>query len=122
MRLLRVADGELLWGDEFDEKFTDMFSVEDSISQKVANALTINLSGEEQRQLLRPFTENNDAYQLYMKGRFFWNKRTVDGVKKSIDYFQQAIAGGSQLCDRVCWSGRLLYARGLLRIYHSASA
>ncbi len=92
VRLLRVADGELLWGDEFDEKFTDMFTVEDSISQKVANALTINLSGEEQRQLLRPFTVNNDAYQLYMKGRFFWNKRTVDGVKKSIDYFQQAIA------------------------------
>ncbi len=95
VRLLRVADGELLWGDEFDEKFTDMFSVEDSISQKVANALTINLSGEEQRQLLRPFTENNDAYQLYMKGRFFWNKRTVDGVKKSIDYFQQAILADS---------------------------
>lgn len=92
VRLLRVADGELLWGDEFDEKFTDMFTVEDSISQKVANALTINLSGDEQRQLLRPFTVNNEAYQLYMKGRFFWNKRTVDGVKKSLDYFQQAIA------------------------------
>jgi tetratricopeptide (TPR) repeat protein len=69
-----------------------MFTVEDSISQKVANALTINLSGDEQRQLLRPFTVNNEAYQLYMKGRFFWNKRTVDGVKKSLDYFQQAIA------------------------------
>ncbi len=91
VRLLRVADGELLWGGEFDEKFTDMFTVEDSISQKVANALTVNLSGDEQKQLLRPFTGNSDAYLLYMKGRFFWNKRTVDGVKKSIDYFQQAI-------------------------------
>jgi DNA-binding winged helix-turn-helix (wHTH) protein/TolB-like protein len=92
VRLLRVADGELLWGGEFDEKLTDMFAVEDSISEKVANALTINLTGEEQKQLLRPFTANSDAYQLYMKGRFFWDKRTVDGVKKSIDYFQQAIA------------------------------
>ena len=91
VRLLRVADGELLWGGEFDEKFTDMFTVEDSISQKVANALTINLTGDEQRQLLRPFTENSEAYQLYMKGRFFLEKRTVDGVKKSIDYFQRAI-------------------------------
>jgi len=91
VRLLRVSDGELLWGSEFDEKFTDMFSVEDSISQKVATALAVNLSGDEQKQLLRPFTGNSDAYQLYMKGRFFWNRRTVDGVKKSIDYFEQAI-------------------------------
>jgi len=91
VRLLRVSDGELLWGSEFDEKFTDMFSVEDSISQKVATALAVNLSDDEQKQLLRPFTGNSDAYLLYMKGRFFWNKRTVDGVKKSIDYFQQAI-------------------------------
>ena len=91
VRLLRVSDGELLWGSEFDEKLTDMFSIEDSISQKVADALTLNLSGEEQRRLARPFTASNDAYQLYMKGRFFWNKRTVDGVKKSLEYFQQAI-------------------------------
>jgi DNA-binding winged helix-turn-helix (wHTH) protein/TolB-like protein len=91
VRLLRVGDGELLWGGEFDESFTDMFTVEDSISEKVANALTVSLSRDEQKQLLRPFTENSEAYLLYMKGRFFWNKRTVDGVKRSIDYFQQAI-------------------------------
>jgi DNA-binding winged helix-turn-helix (wHTH) protein/TolB-like protein/Flp pilus assembly protein TadD len=91
VRLWRVPDGELLWGDTFEEKSSDMFLVEDSISQKVANALTINLTGDEQKQFLRPFTENSEAYQWYMKGRFFWNKRTVDGVKKSIDYFQRAI-------------------------------
>ncbi len=91
VRLWRVPDGELLWGDSFEEKSSDMFSVEDSISQKVANALTINLTGDEQKQFLRPFTESSDAYQLYMKGRFFANKRTEDGVKKSIELFQQAI-------------------------------
>ena len=90
-RLLRVADGEVLWANTFDEKFTDLFSLEDSISQKVVDKLTINLSGDEQKELLRPFTGNSDAYQLYLKGRFFWNKRTVEGVKKSIDYFQRAI-------------------------------
>jgi DNA-binding winged helix-turn-helix (wHTH) protein/TolB-like protein/lipopolysaccharide biosynthesis regulator YciM len=91
VRLLRVADGELLWGSEFDENITDMFAVEDSISQKVASALIPNLSGDEQRRLSRPFTANSDAYQLYMRGRFFWNKRTADGVRKSLEYFQQAI-------------------------------
>jgi DNA-binding winged helix-turn-helix (wHTH) protein/TolB-like protein/Tfp pilus assembly protein PilF len=91
VRLLRVSDGELLWGAPFDEKFTDMFSVEDSISQKVATALLINLNSEEQRQLLRPFTASSEAYQLYMKGRYQWDRRTADGVKKSIDFYQQAI-------------------------------
>jgi len=91
VRLLRVSDGELLWGSEFDEKFTDMFAVEDSISEKVAGALVQNLTGSEQQRLARPFTANQEAYQLYMQGRYFWNKRTVDGVKKSLDYFQRAI-------------------------------
>jgi DNA-binding winged helix-turn-helix (wHTH) protein/TolB-like protein/Tfp pilus assembly protein PilF len=91
VRLLRVSDGEVLWANTFDEKFTDMFSVEDSISQKVADKLTVKLSDDEQKQLLRPFTGNSDAYQLYLKGRFYLNKRTVDGVKQSIDYFQRAI-------------------------------
>jgi DNA-binding winged helix-turn-helix (wHTH) protein/TolB-like protein/tetratricopeptide (TPR) repeat protein len=91
VRLWRVPDGELMWGDTFEEKSSDMFLVEDSISQKVADKLTINLTGDEQKQFLRPFTENSEAYQLYMKGRFFSSKRTVDGVKKSIELFQQAI-------------------------------
>lgn len=91
VRLLRVSDGELLWGSEFDENITDMFAVEDSISQKVASALMPNLSGDEQRRLSRPFTASSDAYQLYMRGRFFWNKRTADGARRSLEYFQQAI-------------------------------
>lgn len=91
VRLLRVSDGELLWGSEFDENITDMFAVEDSISQKVASALMPNLTGDEQRRLSRPFTASSDAYQLYMRGRFFWNKRTADGVRKSLEDFQQAI-------------------------------
>ncbi len=91
VRLIRVSDGEPLWTDKIDENFTDMFSVEDSISQKVADKLTIDLTGDEQKQLARPFTGNNDAYQLYLKGRYYWSKRTIDGVKKSIELFQRAI-------------------------------
>lgn len=91
VRLLRVADGEVLWANKFDQKFTDMFSVEDSISEEVANRLAVNLSGDEQKQFLRPFTASSDAYQLYLKGRYYWNQRSVDGLKTSIQYFQRAI-------------------------------
>ncbi|MEO8725965.1 MAG: winged helix-turn-helix domain-containing protein [Acidobacteriaceae bacterium] len=92
VRLLRVADGELLWSDRFDEKLTDTFAIEDSISQRVAAALALNLSSAEQRRLTRPFTANPQAYQLYMKGRFFWNKRSADSLKTALGYFHQAIA------------------------------
>jgi TolB-like protein/tetratricopeptide (TPR) repeat protein len=90
-RLLRVADGEVIWAGKFDEKFTDMFQVEDSISQELANALTLRLTNDERRRFTRAATGNGEAYQLYLRGRFFWNKRTADGVKKSLDFFQQAI-------------------------------
>ncbi len=91
VRLLRVGDGEVLWASTIDEKLTDMFAVEDAISGKVASALTISLSGDERLRLSRPNTDNGEAYQLYLKGRFFWNKRTVEGVKQSLDCFEQAI-------------------------------
>lgn len=92
VRLLRVADGAQLWSDTFDERFTNLFAVEDSISQQVTKALALQLSGEEQQQLAKRYTQSTDAHQLYLKGRFFWGKRTPAGVDESIEYFQQAIA------------------------------
>ncbi len=91
VRLLRVQDGDVLWGESFDEKFADMFSLEDSISRQVAAALALKLTGEEQQRLSRNHTHNSEAYQLYMKGRYFWNKRTGGGLQKGIDHFEQAI-------------------------------
>ena len=90
-RLLRVSDGEVLWAGQFDEKVKDMFQVEDSISQELANALTLNLSGDERRRVAQPATGNGEAYQLYLRGRFFWDKRSAEGVRKSLEYFEQAI-------------------------------
>src|SRR5207248_3689858 len=74
----------------FDEKFTDVFAVQDTIAQKVATALKLKLSGEEQQRLTRRHTENTEAYQLYLKGRFQWNKYTGEGWRKSIEFFKQA--------------------------------
>jgi DNA-binding winged helix-turn-helix (wHTH) protein/TolB-like protein/Tfp pilus assembly protein PilF len=91
VRLLNVQDGTSLWADKFDEPFTNIFALQDSISERVAAALPLNLSGEEKARLSRHDTENTEAYQLYVKGRYFWNKQTEEGFRKGIDYFNQAI-------------------------------
>src|SRR5947208_1903450 len=92
VQLLSVGDGKPIWADQFDEKSADIFSVQDSISQRVVRALVPQLTGEEQRRLAKRYTQNVEAYNLYLKGRFFWNKFDEDGLRKSIDYFKQAIA------------------------------
>ncbi|HEV8140771.1 MAG TPA: winged helix-turn-helix domain-containing protein [Pyrinomonadaceae bacterium] len=92
VQLVRVADGLPVWAGKFDEKFTNIFSVQDSISRQVADALVSQLSGEQRQQLAKRYTDNVEAYNLYLKGRFFWNKFTPDGLEKAIDYYKQAIA------------------------------
>ena len=90
-RLINVADGSSLWAETFDEKFTDVFAVEDAISQRVADALALRLTAKEKQRLTEHYTENTEAYQLYIKGRFYWNKYTEEGLRKSIEYFKQAV-------------------------------
>jgi TolB-like protein/tetratricopeptide (TPR) repeat protein len=90
-RLVNVADGSSLWASTFDEKFTDVFAVQDAISQKVADALALRLSGEEKSRLTKRYTENVEAYQLYLTGRYYWSKLTPPDIRKGIGFFQQAI-------------------------------
>jgi DNA-binding winged helix-turn-helix (wHTH) protein/TolB-like protein/Tfp pilus assembly protein PilF len=91
LQLVRVGDGRQLWTDKFDSKFTDLLTLEDSISERVAGALALKLTGEERKELAKRYTESGEAYILYLRGRYFWNKRTLDAVNKAIEYFQQAI-------------------------------
>jgi len=86
-RLFRVSDGKQLWAGQFDEKFTDIFTVQDSISERVATALKIRLTTKEKRH----HTDNIEAYQLYMKGRYHALRLTHAETDKAIAYFQQAI-------------------------------
>jgi tetratricopeptide (TPR) repeat protein len=90
-RLIRVDDGTVLWSETFDEKFTDIFAVQDSISQKIVAALALQLNADERRNLVKKYTSNTEAYQLYLKGRFFWSKLTPEDLKKSLDLYSQAI-------------------------------
>jgi DNA-binding winged helix-turn-helix (wHTH) protein/TolB-like protein/Flp pilus assembly protein TadD len=91
LELLRVSDSATLWADGFEEDFGDIFVVQDSIAERVVRALSLKLSGEEKRRLVRRYTDNTEAYQLYLRGRYFWNKRTGESIKKSVSYFDQAI-------------------------------
>jgi TolB-like protein/Tfp pilus assembly protein PilF len=93
-RLVRTSDGTSLWADHFDEQFTHMFAVEDAIAEKVAATVIQTMAGKstgEQKRLTRHYTENNEAYQAYLKGRYLWNKRTVDSLRQALDHFQQAV-------------------------------
>lgn len=92
VRLIRVRDGASLWAATFNEKFTDVFAIQDTISQKVADALALRLSADEKKQLTKRYTENLEAYQLYLTGRYHWNLLTPPEITSSIGYFEQAIA------------------------------
>jgi DNA-binding winged helix-turn-helix (wHTH) protein/TolB-like protein len=90
-RLINVQDGQALWSGRFDEQLTDIFKVQDSISEQVASALALRLSPEKHLLLIKHGMSNTEAYNLYLKGRYHWNKRTAADLKKAIAYFEQAI-------------------------------
>jgi TolB-like protein/Flp pilus assembly protein TadD len=91
IQLVDGQDGSSLWSEKFDALFTNIFEVQDNISERVTRALMMKLNGEERERLTKRYTENSEAYRLYLKGRYFWNKRLVEGLKKAGEYFQSAI-------------------------------
>jgi adenylate cyclase len=91
VQLIKAENVAHLWADTFDRKLTDIFAVESEIARTIAATLQARLTGSEQNAIAARPTENTQAYQLYLKGRFFWNKRTSEDLKKAVDYFNQAI-------------------------------
>jgi TolB-like protein/Flp pilus assembly protein TadD len=92
VQLVNVQDRNPLWAQSYDEKITDIFTLQDVISEQVAQTMLVKLNVDEQRQLSKRETENVEAYQEYLRGRYFWNKRNEEGLKKSLERFQRAIA------------------------------
>jgi tetratricopeptide (TPR) repeat protein len=86
-----VRDNKQLWGEQYERKASDLMSLQRDIAGQIANNLRLRISGEDHNRMMKHYTENPEAYQLYLKGRFYWNRRTAEGVKKGIEYFQQAI-------------------------------
>jgi serine/threonine protein kinase len=89
--LMDVVAATQLWGERYNRKMADIFEVEEEIARKISESLRMKLTGEEKSRLVKRFTENTEAYQLYLRGRHHWAKRTPDRVRKGSEYFQQAI-------------------------------
>jgi TolB-like protein/Flp pilus assembly protein TadD len=92
VQLINAMTDAHLWADTYDRKLIDIFSVESEIAKTIADTLQAKLSGSEKTAILKRPTENSEAHDLYLQGRFFWNKRTAADLRKSIDCFNQAIA------------------------------
>src|SRR5437773_7638394 len=90
-QLVHVARGRTIWSEKFDQTFTDIFGIQDSISDSVVRSLALNLTTDEQKQLGKHYTTNVAAYDSYLMGLYFWNTRSKEGLEKAIDYFEQAV-------------------------------
>ena len=89
--LVDAVTGAQLWGEEYVRKISDVIAVKQAIAREVTAKLKLKLTGEEQRRLAKGDSTNTEAYRFYLRGRYFWNKRTPDGMKQAIAEFQQAI-------------------------------
>ena len=92
VRLFRISDGQTFWADKFDASLSDLFNLQDSISEKVATAMAVKLTSDQRELLTRHHTENPEAYQLYLKGRILRHQWTEESVQQALECFDQAIA------------------------------
>ncbi|MDP9099137.1 MAG: tetratricopeptide repeat protein [Verrucomicrobiota bacterium] len=92
VQLINAASDAHLWAETYDRNLTDVFATESEIARMIADTLRAKLTGSEQNAIAARPTENAEAHQLYLRGRYFWNKRTGADFKKAIGYFNQAIA------------------------------
>ena len=91
LELVDAQTGNRIWGDQYNKKLANLVSLQNEIAVDVSQKLRNKLSGPEEQRVTKNYTANSEAYQLYLKGRFYWNKRTFDDFNRAIPYFQQAI-------------------------------
>ena len=90
--LVDARNNSRIWGEQYSRKLSDILQVQEEISREISDKLRLKLTGEEQKLVAKRYTENVEAYQLYLKGRYYSNKRNEESLRRGIDYFQQAIA------------------------------
>ncbi|HSB10974.1 MAG TPA: tetratricopeptide repeat protein [Blastocatellia bacterium] len=90
--LVDVEDGSRIWGEQYHRKSSDILSLQDELAWEISEKLRLRLSGEQKERLTKRFTENREAYEFYLKGRYAWARRAIEDLKKGVEYFRQAIA------------------------------
>ena len=113
VELVSTRDGSRLWGGEYRHLITDLLAAQSVISQQVSHQLRSQLSGAERQQVTKQFTENPEAYRLYLNGRFEWNRQSIDGFRKAIEHYKQAVEADNNYA--------LAYA-GLADVYGTLAA
>jgi TolB-like protein/Tfp pilus assembly protein PilF len=91
LELVDAKTENVVWSEQYNRKQADLVSLQTEIARDVSNKLKTKLSGADEQKVTKNYTENTEAYQLYLKGRYHWSKRTGADIKKSVEYFQQAI-------------------------------
>lgn len=96
VKLFKVADSSLLWSEKFDKELEDVFAIQDDITLALVNKLKVSLLGGERENLVKRYTENVEAYELYLRGLYFWNKRTAEDAERALEYFEKAVEKDSE--------------------------
>ncbi|MGI9166911.1 MAG: hypothetical protein ACR2G5_11110, partial [Pyrinomonadaceae bacterium] len=91
VELVDVENNKLLWGEQYERKMSELLATQREIATEITNRLQLKLSGADTKGLTKRYTDNDEAYQLYLKGRYHFSKRTKDDILKGVEYFQQAI-------------------------------
>jgi TolB-like protein/Tfp pilus assembly protein PilF len=101
-KLVKVADGSQLWGEQYDRSPSDILAIQEEIAKAITQSLKFKLTRSDQRSLAKRYTYNSEAYQLYLRGRYFWNKFSKEWVLRAIEDFKQAIAIDSNYALAYC--------------------
>src|SRR4030095_4070813 len=92
VELIDARSKKLIWAEQYDRKMADLLATQREMAVEITNKLRLKLSGESEKALNKRYTDNNDAYQLYLKGRYHFAKRNRSDVEQSVKYFKEAIA------------------------------
>ncbi|HEV2884959.1 MAG TPA: protein kinase [Pyrinomonadaceae bacterium] len=115
--LLDVRDNQQLWGEQYTQKVSDLMSMQRAIATQITSNLRLKLSDPEQSRMAMHATENAEAYQLYLRGRFHWNKRTGESLEKAVQYFEQAIAKDPNYAQAHVGLADAWFSRGWYRFH-----